>query len=156
MSKDNSKKTKAKSKGGRPTDYKESYNEQARKLSLLGLTDKGLADFFDVAVSTLSLWKVKHPSFSESIRAGGQIADANVTASLYERAVGYSHKEDHIAVFQGAAVITPTTKHYPPEPQAARYWLNNRQRKSNNWRDKQELELSGDGITLNLNYNGSD
>jgi hypothetical protein len=31
---------------GRPTKYKEEYNEQAYKLCLLGATDKELADFF--------------------------------------------------------------------------------------------------------------
>ena len=143
-------------KGGRPPKYKKEYNEQARKLALLGLTDKKLADFFGVSEATLYNWKNKHKKFLESIRSGGEIADANVSASLYERAIGYSHDEDHIALFRGEAVITPTIKHYPPDATAARYWLNNRQRRSNNWRDKQELEISADGLIINLNYNGED
>ena len=151
-----SKDTQAKNKGGRPLKYKEEYNEQSRKLTLLGYTDLKLADFFNISEATLYNWKKRYPKFLEAIKSGGEIADANVTASLYERALGYSHEEDHIAVFQGAAVITPTIKHYPPDPTAARYWLNNRQRKTNNSRDKQELELSGEGIILNLNYNGGD
>jgi len=47
-------------KVGRPTDYKEDFNEQAYKLCLLGAIDKDLADFFDIAESTLNEWKLKY------------------------------------------------------------------------------------------------
>ena len=56
--------------GGRPTDYRAEYAEQAEKLCLLGATDIQLADFFDVAESTIHLWKHTHPEFSESIKDG--------------------------------------------------------------------------------------
>lgn len=53
---------------GRPTDYQESYNEQAEKLCKLGATDAELADFFDIAESTLNNWKSEYPEFMESIK----------------------------------------------------------------------------------------
>ena len=43
---------------GRPTKYKDEYCEQAYKLCLLGATDKEMADFFQVSLSTLNLWKI--------------------------------------------------------------------------------------------------
>lgn len=43
--------------GGRPTKYKEEYTAQARKLCLLGHTDKDLADFFEVTFQTINNWK---------------------------------------------------------------------------------------------------
>ena len=54
--------------GGRPTKYKPEYATQAAKLCALGATDAQLADFFDVAISTITLWKVQHPEFSASIK----------------------------------------------------------------------------------------
>lgn len=49
---------------GRPTDYRPEYAEHARKLCLLGATDKDLADWFEVVESTVNLWKLAHPEFS--------------------------------------------------------------------------------------------
>jgi len=62
MAKDNAKK-----KNGRPTRYKKEYNEQARKLCLLGSTDKSLADFFDVSEATINNWKIQHSKFLKSM-----------------------------------------------------------------------------------------
>ena len=90
-----------KNKGGAPTKYQKSYNEQSRKLCLMGYTDKQLADFFEVSESTINKWKLDHPSFSESLKSGKVIADANVTASLYDRATGYSHIETKVFCNQG-------------------------------------------------------
>ena len=138
--------TKAKKKVGRKTDYKKEYNEQARKLCLLGSTDKSLADFFNVSTVTLNAWKKTHPQFLISIREGKVSADANVADALYNRALGYSHKQDHISNFQGDITITPTTKHYPPDTGAAFIWLKNR----SSWKDKQEVEHSGEVVTFNM------
>lgn len=126
---------------GRPSDYKPEYNEQARKLCLLGATDKELAEFFDVTEQTVNNWKAAHPEFFESIKEGKFQADANVAERLYQRALGYSHPEDKIFNDQGSALIVPTVKHYPPDPVAAIFWLKNRQR--DKWRDKQDHELTG-------------
>lgn len=123
-------------KTGRPTKYKDEYAKQAYKLALLGSTDKDLADFFEVAESTINLWKLENPIFSESLKKGKLEADANVAKSLYKRALGFKHKEDKIFNDNGAPLIVPTTKHYPPDPTAIIFWLKNRQPKK--WRDKPE------------------
>lgn len=127
--------------GGRPTDYKPDYAEQAYKLCLLGHTDADLAKFFEVCEATINNWKLAHPEFLESLKKGKEMADANVAASLYHRALGYEHPEDDIRSVNGEIVITPTIKHYAPDPTAAIFWLKNRQK--DKWRDKQEHEHSG-------------
>lgn len=127
--------------GGRPTLYKAEYAEQARKLCLLGSTDVELADFFEVAESTLHLWKIEHPEFSESIKKGKAQADADVADRLYQRAMGFEHPDVHLSNFQGLVTATPITKVYAPDPTAAIFWLKNRQR--GKWRDKVETEHSG-------------
>lgn len=132
-------------KFGRPTDYKPDYAERGYKLTLLGLTDEEIAGVFDVATSTLYLWKQKYPEFSEALRRGKEEADAEVAASLYHRARGYSHPETHVAVFQGQVIQTELVKHYPPDTGAALLWLKNRQ--SKNWKDKVEVKQD---VNLNV------
>lgn len=136
--------------GGRPSKYKENTAEQAYKLCLLGATDKELADFFEVAESTFNLWKKEHIEFSESLKRGKQIADANVAHKLYHRAIGYEHQELITASFQGQITDTmKVTKHYAPDPTAAIFWLKNRQPKV--WRDRTQTEITGeDGAPLQV------
>lgn len=126
---------------GRPTKYKIEYNEQAYKLCLLGHTDEELAEFFEVHVSTIHQWKLDYPDFSDSIKKGKEIADAEVSKSLYHRALGYSHPDVDIKAVNGEIVETPVMKHYPPDATSAIFWLKNRQPKK--WRDKQIMEHEG-------------
>lgn len=126
---------------GRPTKYKEEYNDQAYKLCLLGHTDEELAQFFEVATSTIYEWKNEHPEFSESIKKGKEIADGNVVASLYNRAIGYQAPDLDIKMYEGEIIETPYIKHYPPDATSAIFWLKNRQPKK--WRDKQVTEHEG-------------
>ena len=137
-----------KKKNGRPSMYKETHNEQARKLCLLGATDESLANFFDVSVTTLNAWKKGHPKFLLSIREGKEVADANVANALYNRAIGFSHPDTHISNFQGGITVTPTVKHYPADTGAAFIWLKNR----STWKDKQEVEHSGEVVTFNMDF----
>ena len=104
----------------------------------MGYTDKNLADFFEVSEATINNWKHDHDGFLESLKAGKVIADATVTASLYERAIGYSHTEEKVFCSNGEIITHETEKKYPPDPISMKYWLNNRQPKV--WREKVEVE----------------
>ncbi|RNI26646.1 terminase [Rufibacter latericius] len=128
--------------GGAPSLYRPEYAHQAYKLCLLGATDADLANFFEVAESTINNWKKEEIEFLESIKKGKDLADAEIAESLYHRARGYSHPEDKFFVIEGSVVVEPTTKHYPPDTTAAIFWLKNRKPKT--WRDKQEVEHSGE------------
>lgn len=130
-----------KQKPGRKSSYKEEYANQALKLSLLGSTDKDLADFFGVSEQTLNSWKKKYPEFLESLKKGKSVADANVASKLYNRATGYDAKATKFATNEGK--ITDRVEyieHYPPDTTAAIFWLKNRQPQL--WRDKKEIETS--------------
>ncbi|ENW7464019.1 terminase [Salmonella enterica] len=126
----------------RPTKYQEAYAEQARKLCFLGYTDAELADFFEVSESTINKWKLDYPKFSESIKKGKAVADAEVSDRLYQRAMGFVAPDIDIRVIENQIVETPLEKHYPPDTTAAIFWLKNRQR--DKWRDKQEVEHTGE------------
>lgn len=134
---------------GRPTSYKPEYCEQAEKLCKLGATDKELADFFEVCEDTIHEWKKVHSEFSESLKKGKTLADANVADRLYQRAMGYQH--DAVKIVANATTgqqhIVPYVENYPPDTVACIFWLKNRQR--DKWRDKQEIEGYGkDGAPL--------
>lgn len=134
---------------GQPTKYREEFNDQAYKICLLhGATDKELGDFFEVCEDTINNWKKAHPQFFVSIKAGKEIADAKVTESLYNRALGYKHEDTHISNYQGDITITPIMKYYPPDATSAIFWLKNRQK--DKWRDKseQDINLGGDLASL--------
>jgi hypothetical protein len=128
----------------RPTKYDIKFNKQVIKLCRLGAIDKDLADFFEVAEATINNWKIEFPEFLESIKKGKLESDANVAESLYKRAIGYTHKEDKIFQYEGKPLVVNTLKHYPPDTAACFIWLKNR--RSDIWRDKQEIEHSGNMI----------
>lgn len=138
-----SSKPKAKATRGRPTAFREEFIEQARKMALLGLTDAEMAEVLGVTEQTFNNWKKSHPEFFESIKKGKEIADAEIAASLFERAKGYSHPDVHFSSYEGFVTATDYTKHYPPDTAAAFIWLKNRQPKK--WREKP------DGIDPNEN-----
>lgn len=127
----------------RPSKYNPDYPKQTLKLCRLGATDKELADFFGVAESTLNKWKEDYPEFSESLKEGKGLADAEVADKLYKRATGYEHAAVKIVANAntGQEHIVNYTERYPPDTTAAIFWLKNR--RPDLWRDKTEQQLSG-------------
>lgn len=140
---------KATAKVGRPSSYKVSFNDQAEKLCKLGATDTEMAEFFGCAESTLNLWKLEHPEFSEAIKRGKMLADASIAERLYQRAMGFEHDSEEIKVVsigggEGSEVVrVPVKKIYPPDSTAAIFWLKNRQRSK--WGDKAEVDITSKG-----------
>lgn len=128
---------------GRPSSYKPEYATQALKLCRLGATDKELADFFSVNVDTVHEWKKVHPEFSDSLKAGKELADAEVADKLFKRATGYEHSAVKIsATPDGREHITEYTEKYAPDTTACIFWLKNR--RPDLWRDKTEQKMTGD------------
>lgn len=123
-------------KAGRPTKFDPAFVRQALLLAKKGCTDPEVAEFFQVAISTISLWKLKHPEFSEALKLGKAEADERVERALFERATGYVHPETHVSNYQGIVTLTPLLKHYAPDPTSMIFWLKNRQ--PDKWRDKPE------------------
>lgn len=141
---------------GRPTKYNEEMNVQVLKLCILGATDKEIADFFNIAESTLNEWKKTYPAFSESIKKGKMEADMNVASSLYQRATGFKTKtqkafkirkhENGKGSTEDVKVVT-VEEAYPPDSTSAIFWLKNR--RPEQWRDKKEIEMPGTTV-INL------
>lgn len=126
---------------GRPTVFKDEFVEQAEKLCMLGATDDEIANFFNVSTRTVYRWKNENERFCQALKVGKEAADNRVERSLYQRALGYTHDEEKIFLHEGEAVRVDTVKHYPPDTTAGIFWLKNR--RSQEWRDKQEVEVTG-------------
>ena len=98
-----------------------------------------MASVLDVATSTLSLWKVEHPEFSEAIAEGKQNPIRNVEDALYRLCKGYTYEEG------GKKLV----KH--PDVRAIQFYLKNVAPEK--WRDKHEHEVSGN---VSLHFDAED
>src|SRR5690606_4644575 len=101
---------------GRPSSYQRRFAIQARKLCQLGATIRDLAEFFEVAPSTISLWLRRQVDFTEAVNAGRLHADTAVEQSLFRRALGYEYETVKIFVNQRTRepIVVPYTKRLPP------------------------------------------
>lgn len=135
---------------GRPSDYKPEYAAQAAKLCALGATDQEIADFFEVDVRTIYRWKHAHEDFCQSIKSAKDAADERVERSLYQRAIGY--EQDEVKIFMPSGAEEPVYASYrakiAPDTTAGIFWLKNR--RSQDWRDKHEVEHTATGALADL------
>lgn len=120
--------------GGRPTIWKPEFCELSKKRCLLGATNPELANFLGVSLRTIESWLHTKPEFLRAITEGREGVDTLVASALFQRAVGYRHPEEQLFQFQGRVIRAETTKHYPPDTEAAKFWLRNRH--PGKWRDK--------------------
>jgi hypothetical protein len=126
---------------GRPSRYHpDIHPEAAKALCAKGATIAELAVAFDVAISTIWLWKISDPEFIESCRLGPEAATERVEHSMFERAVGYTRDSVKIFLPAGARkpIYAPYLKHVPPDPRAGEFWLTNRA--PDRWKHKQNIE----------------
>lgn len=128
-------------KRGRKSSFNSKIQETILRLLKEGKTEEQVARVIGVSTRTLSNWKGKHVELLHAIRESKLLADELVEASLFRRAVGYSHKE--IKFFAHEGVVTDrrvVEKHHPPDTTAAMFWLRNRQPKK--WREKTESDVN--------------
>lgn len=143
--------------GGRPSKY-ESHVQP--KLLLIeawarnGLTDEDICKNLDVSIAAFSNYKLEYMELKESLKTNKDAADVIVENSLYKRALGYVYDEvtreqklDPLTGEISLVVTKVVTKEVVADTTAQIFWLKNR--KPGQWRDKQELEHSGNvGVNI--------
>lgn len=118
---------------GRPTLYKPEFAARATGLCMLGLTNKELGERFGVAEKTIEQWIREVPEFAGAVYDGREGADVQLVQTAFKAASGWSHPHDDIRTLgvgdgMSEIVITPTTKHYPPNYNFFNMLMMNRQR----------------------------
>lgn len=112
-----------------------------------GLTDKQIASNIGISEQTLNIWKKNYPSFFKSLKKGKEVIDRQVENALLKRALGYKYKETTRTLTKDGAVLSTKIieKEIAPDVTAQIFWLKNR--KSLEWRDRKNLDLSG-GVSV--------
>jgi transposase-like protein len=113
-----------------------------------GLTDEQIAENMGIKRQTLYEWKKKYADISDTLKRGKEVVDRQVENALLKRALGYKYDEvtkeskwnPEIEDFE-MVETKRITKEVQPDTTAQIFWLKNR--KPNEWRDKQEINHSG-------------
>lgn len=123
-----------------------------------GLTEAQIAEKMEVSLNSIWQWKKKSEEFSNALKNGKDVVDRKVENSLLKRALGYEYEETTKEVFeipsgtngekQKRTHIKTTTKFVPPDVTAQIFWLKNR--KPAEWRDKQVIESTANGMLADL------
>ena len=132
---------------GRPAKYDPDCLPKVSAWAGAGATDREIAEYLEIGETTLYRWRHEYPEFREALAMGKEFADERVEKALYRRAIGYTFDAVKIMQHQGQEVIIPYQEHIPPDTSAAMAWLKNR--KPAVWRDKQEVEHSGN-VTVEI------
>lgn len=121
------------------------YLDEIQGWAMSGLTDEQIADNLVIAASTIYEYKKKYPEFSEALKKGKDIADAQVVNALFKTATGFTYYED-IATATGDVV--QAQRYAKPNTTAQIFWLKNRQ--PDRWRDKTEVKADITIPTINI------
>jgi antibiotic biosynthesis monooxygenase (ABM) superfamily enzyme len=78
-------------------------------------------------------WLAKYPDFRKAVQEGRDVAQ-----SLLRKAKGFTHPDVKILQIEGEAQEVPYNRYFPPDTQAAIFWLRSRRRKQ--WRKVIEHE----------------
>ena len=140
----------------KPKQRRTSYKDWLTKEGLMkitgwardGLVNEQIAQNIGIHPSTLYDWQNKYPEIAEALKQGKEVVDRQVESALLKRALGYEYEEiKMIATESGGKRVEKTRKQVLPDVGAQIFWLKNRKPKE--WRDKQEVEHSGDlGVVI--------
>ena len=125
-------------KRGPAPNYKPDFCPIAYKFCLLGATNEDLADVFGVSRNTIGNWLARYPEFRKAMQDGRDVADADVAHALLQKAKGFIHTDVKILRIEGLAEQVEYNRYFPPDTQAAIFWLRNRRRQQ--WRERIEHE----------------
>lgn len=131
--------------------YDPKFAAQAKKAcEHFGATDEDLGILFNVSLSTIKNWKVRHAEFRAALIVGKEPANKNIERSLYHVAKGYTYEEEIVKFGKDGKVYRATVlRQQPPNPTAMFFWLQNRMPEL--WRNVQRHEHTGkDGAPMSI------
>jgi len=117
------------SKMGRPTKYCDTMPKRALDLFSQGASKAEVCLELDICFETFQNYQEKHKDFSESVKKGLQLSQG-----WWEK-IGRTATIGQVDNFNATSFI-----------------FNMKNRFKEDWKDKHDIDHSGDGITLNMNY----
>ena len=112
-----------------------------------GLIDEQIAKNMGIAYSTFKDWKKRFPDLSDVLKRSKEVVDREVENALFESAKGFVYEEETVT---NTGEVVTIKKYSKPNVTAQIFWLKNRKR--NEWRDKQEIEQT----TRTIDIKGGD
>ncbi len=132
--------------------YDETFPLLAQDYARQGMIDTQIAKKLGIHVATLYEYQKLYPDFSEALKKGKMPVDIEVENALLKRAKGFEYEEVHVEykpkgkedeeAKKKPTLIKKIKKFFPPDVAACAFWLKNRRSKL--WRDKHDLDVSGD------------
>ncbi len=118
-----------------------------------GLTDEDIAKNIGISRTTLHEWKKRFPNILNTLKKGKEVADRMVENALFQNAIGKVYKvkkpiKVKEVIYENGKRVKEVEKVMyaeeevviPPQTAAQIFWLKNR--KSQDWREKQDISVS--------------
>lgn len=117
----------------------------------LGCTHVQAAKALNISVATFYAWIEKYPQFSDAVKAGELEADADVVSALFRNATGNRRIVQKEIKLPDRVEVVDLEVEDAPNVAAQIFWLKNRARTRDKWRDVRASEVSGpDGRALEI------
>ncbi len=142
-----------KNPGSKPVKWRTTILREVFELARFGMTNREIAEFYQVNQSTIDYWGRTKPEFKEALDDGRLRSSLKVVDSVYKEAVGYKYVEEHKRykiTTEGEKTLTQhevTSKYARPNITAAIYLL--KVRHGDKWMDVVRTEVEST-ITLNM------
>ena len=140
-----------KSNAGRKSKYETHVVprfEEIREWCAKGYTEAEMYKILGIGKDTWYKYKREHVEFADILKTGKVDADDLVEQALYKNAMGYFYTEETVT---NKGDVVEVKKYHKGNTTAQIFWLKNRRR--DEWRDKQEVEHSG-GMDIEVNLDG--
>lgn len=108
------------------------------QLTREGKTREEIGKIINVSPKTIWEWKNEDWEFSRSLKENAELATDLVEMATFKRATGYSHPETKVFCTEKGIFEHEVTKYYPPDTEAAKFWLSNK--RGAYWKVRREEE----------------
>ena len=142
-------------KGGRPCKYPVSvspYLSEIKAWAEAGASLGEIATKLQISLASLKRYQTQFPELTEALEAGFGVADAQVEAALFKRALGFEYEQLEVVkeelAHQGKKTGEVKQKEVRKQVRvlgdigAQTFWLKNRRPEL--WREKQEVKHQGE------------
>jgi len=129
---------------GRRSKYDDTFPALAEKYAREGLTDVQISAKLGISEHTINSYKKKYPQFDQALTRGKAPVDLKVENALLRSAVGYEveYLEEELDAAGKVVKSKRGATHVKPNPTSLIFWLKNR--RPDRWRDRQDIEHTGE------------